>query len=116
MNPLRPTEQSDPSQDLNTTVTMTDVHRQSLSPIQTSNLSTPSPPTSPGASPSIFQKRSRSPLSLDLSSIPPLSSPRPPTNTLLITRLDDPKIFHAASLATIREHLNSLAPLNSFSP
>jgi Calcipressin len=55
-------------------------------------------------------------LALDLNSIPPLSSPAPPSNTLLITRLDDPHIFHPASLATIRQHINEIAPLNSFSP
>ena len=95
---------------------MMDVDHQNPSPIQTSNLHNNSPPQSAGSSPSISQKRSRSPLSLDLTSLPSLSSPAPPSNTLLITRLDDPKIFHAASIATIREHINSIAPLNSFSP
>lgn len=69
------------------------------------------------SSPSSFTgRRAHSPLSIDLHAVPPLSAPAPPSNTLLITRLDDPKIFHPASLATIRQHINDLAPLNSFSP
>ncbi|EXJ54153.1 hypothetical protein A1O7_09490 [Cladophialophora yegresii CBS 114405] len=96
------------------------LRRQTPSPIQTDNLSAASPPTSttssPRSTPGLWAKRSRSPLSLDLSSLPPLSQPAPPSNTLLITRLDDPKIFHPASLATIRQHIASLAALNSFSP
>ncbi|KIX97264.1 uncharacterized protein Z520_06716 [Fonsecaea multimorphosa CBS 102226] len=97
---------------------MADIQRQPLSPIQTQIPSSNSPPTSTTSSPrpSLSAKRSRSPLSLDLSSLPPLSQPAPPSNTLLITRLDDPKIFHPASLATIRQHITEIAPLNSFSP
>jgi len=75
-----------------------------------------SPPTSASPSPSISAKRSHSPLSLDLGSIPPLSQPAPPSNTLLITRLDDPNIFHPASLATIRQHISEISHLHSFSP
>ncbi|KIX04045.1 uncharacterized protein Z518_07598 [Rhinocladiella mackenziei CBS 650.93] len=90
---------------------------QQTPPIQTQNLSSNSPPTSTASSPaSISHKRHQSPLSLDLSFLPPLSQPAPPSNTLLITRLDDPKIFHPASLATIRQHITEIAPLNSFSP
>ncbi|OCT54204.1 putative calcineurin binding protein [Cladophialophora carrionii] len=99
---------------------MAETLRRLPSPIQTDNLSATSPPasttSSPRSTPGLSAKRSRSPLSLDLSSLPPLSQPAPPSNTLLITRLDDPKIFHPASLATIRQHIASLAPLNSFSP
>ncbi|KAJ9614140.1 hypothetical protein H2200_002276 [Cladophialophora chaetospira] len=92
--------------------------RQVPSPIQTDNLSSPptSTTSSPRSTPSLSAKRSRSPLSLDLSSLPPMSQPAPPSNTLLITRLDDPKIFHPASLATIRQHISEISPLNSFSP
>ncbi|KAK5264757.1 hypothetical protein LTR96_009924 [Exophiala xenobiotica] len=96
---------------------MAEVQRQAPSPIQTKDLSHDSPPVSTASSPgSLSAKRARSPLSLDLSSLPPLSQPAPPSNTLLITRLEDSKIFHPASLATIRQHINDLAPLNSFSP
>jgi Calcipressin len=76
-----------------------------------------SPPTSATSSPkSVAHRRSASPLSLDLSNLPALSQPSPPSNTLLITQLNDPTIFHPASLATIRQHINSLSPLHSFSP
>ncbi|KIW58525.1 hypothetical protein PV05_03036 [Exophiala xenobiotica] len=96
---------------------MAEVQRQTPSPIQTKDLPHDSPPVSTASSPgSLSAKRSRSPLSLDLSSLPPLSQPAPPSNTLLITRLENPKIFHPASLATIRQHINELATLNSFSP
>ncbi|KAI9665665.1 MAG: hypothetical protein M1821_003599 [Bathelium mastoideum] len=73
------------------------------------------PPVSSSSSPS--QKGRRSPpLSLDLSDLPPLSQPSPPSNTLLITNLDDPTIFHPANLETIRALLSQHAPLYSFSP
>lgn len=73
------------------------------------------PPMSAVSSPSP-RKGSRTPLSLDLSSLPPLSQPSPPSNTLLITDLNDLSIFHPASLATIRSHVDSIAPLHSWSP
>jgi len=94
------------------------VHETPPPPIQTESLSSSnSPPTSATSSPgTTSQKHSRSTLSLDFSSLPPLSQPAPPSNTLLITRLDDSKIFHPASLATIRQHINDIAPLHSFSP
>ncbi|EXJ82627.1 hypothetical protein A1O3_06440 [Capronia epimyces CBS 606.96] len=96
---------------------MTDVLRQTPPPIETQRQSSTSPPTSATSSPaSLSKKRSRSQMSLDLSSLPPLSQPAPPSNTLLITRLDDANIFHPASLATIRQYINDIAPLNSFSP
>ncbi|KAF7512085.1 hypothetical protein GJ744_002798 [Endocarpon pusillum] len=79
--------------------------------------STDSPPISTSSSPkSLSHRRSASPISIDLSTLPPLTQPSPPSNTLLITQLNDPTIFHPASLATIRQHISSLAPLHSFSP
>ena len=59
---------------------------------------------------------SRPNLSLDLSNLPPLSYPTPPSNTLLITNLHDLLIFQPPSLDAIRTHLASIASLNSFSP
>ncbi|MCJ1447691.1 MAG: hypothetical protein MMC23_008202 [Stictis urceolatum] len=53
---------------------------------------------------------------MDLSSLPPLIQPSPPSNTLLITALTNPQIFTPATLATIRQHLSSPTPLHSFSP
>ncbi|KAL2794683.1 Calcipressin-domain-containing protein [Aspergillus keveii] len=58
----------------------------------------------------------RSHLSLDLSNLPALSQPAPPTNTLLITDLNDLTLFQPPSLTNIRAQLESVAPLNSFSP
>lgn len=75
-----------------------------------------SPPASTSSTPSYRAKGSRTPLSIDLSSLPPLSEPSPPSNTLLITDLLDLEIFHPAFLATIRQHINSVAPLHSFAP
>lgn len=79
--------------------------------------SSSSPPVSTASSPSSFSKRrANSPLSIDLQKIPPLSQPAPPSNTLLITQLEDIHIFHPASLATIRQHINAISPLHSFAP
>lgn len=55
-------------------------------------------------------------LSLDLSNLPPLSQPTPPSNTLLITNLHDLLLFQPPSLDAIRTRISSVAPLNSFSP
>ena len=55
-------------------------------------------------------------LSLDLSNLPPLSHPSPPSNTLLITELNDLKLFQPASLDSIRAQITAITPLNSFSP
>ena len=72
--------------------------------------------SSPPKSPTVSDRRSTSPLAIDLSGLPGLTQPSPPSNTLIITQLDDLTIFHPASLATIRQHLISIAPLYSFSP
>ncbi|KAH8161389.1 hypothetical protein CIB48_g6856 [Xylaria polymorpha] len=81
-----------------------------------------SPTTTPG-SPSepqrpLHERRtsSRSSLSLDLSSIPPLTQPTPPTNTLLITNLDDLDIFRPENLQTIRQLIEATAPIYTWSP
>ncbi|KAI0426616.1 Calcipressin-domain-containing protein [Xylaria sp. FL1042] len=87
---------------------------ESLSP--TTSPSSPSSPSSPQRP--LFERRgsSRSSLSLDLSSIPPLTQPTPPTNTLLITNLDDLDIFRPDNLQTIRELIESTAPIYTWSP
>lgn len=59
---------------------------------------------------------SRPSLSIDLSSLPPLSQPSPPSNTLLVTDLNDLILFQPSSLDAIRSQITSVAPLNSFSP
>ena len=80
--------------------------------------STSSPPTSNLSSPSRSpnSRRSRSPFSIDLSNVPSLIHPAPPSNTLLITNLESLTIFHPASLATIRQHIQSISPIHTFSP
>ncbi|KAK6359386.1 hypothetical protein TWF696_000546 [Orbilia brochopaga] len=62
------------------------------------------------------KRSSRSNLSLDLSSIPPLMTPSPPTNTLLITNLKDAEIFRADHLQGLRDIIACSAPLASWSP
>ncbi|KAI9718277.1 MAG: hypothetical protein M1812_004267 [Candelaria pacifica] len=72
------------------------------------------PPGSPMSSTS--SGRTGTPLSLDLSSVPALINPSPPSNTLLITNLQDPSIFRPENLLQIRTLINQSAPLHSWSP
>jgi len=53
---------------------------------------------------------------LDLSDLPPLITPAPPSNTLLITNLDHPAIFQAPNLQTIRDIISEHGSIHSFSP
>lgn len=90
----------------------------------------PSPTESPrdaqpaGSSESIASRRSRSSstasrgsnLSLDLSNIPPLQQPTPPSNTLLFTNLNDPATFTPENLATIRNLISASAFIHAFAP
>ena len=73
--------------------------------------SKPSPPTAPST-----PRSPTSPLHLDLSTLPPPLTPSPPSNTLLITNLQDPAIFTAPFLQQLRELLAEQAPLHSFAP
>ena len=67
--------------------------------------------------PSSSRKSSRSAsLKLDLSSLPPLTQPTPPTNTLLFTNLQDLDIFRPENLQTIRDLISATAPICSWSP
>lgn len=79
-----------------------------------------SSPTSSLGSPSrpIFARRpsSNGSLSLDLSSLPPLQQPSPPSNTLLITNLDNVDIFRPDNLQTIRALIEKTAPIHTWSP
>src|SRR5256885_3200842 len=94
-----------------------DSHGQRQLNMQQQSTSSSSPSTSTASSPSSLSKhRAHSPLSIDLQTLPSLSQPAPPSNTLLITQLEDIHIFHPASLATIRQHINSISPLHSFAP
>lgn len=89
-----------------------------LSPVSTtfqgSNLSEPPSPATRSRS------SSRGSLRLDLSNLPPLTQPTKPSNTLLITNLQNTETFHPESLQNIRNiiatHANVLtwSPLKSF--
>lgn len=58
----------------------------------------------------------KSPLSLDLSDLPPLVEPSPPSNTLIITNLLAPEIFQPSNLVQIRETINQYAPIHTWAP
>ncbi|KAG9249020.1 BcRCN1, regulator of calcineurin [Calycina marina] len=60
--------------------------------------------------------RSRSFMSIDLSNLPPYQLPTPASNTLLITNLNDPQIFRADNIQTIRDLINASAPIHSWAP
>ncbi|KAK6535401.1 hypothetical protein TWF694_001862 [Orbilia ellipsospora] len=94
-------------------------------PTAASSGSAPASPTSPTAgsfrlydpsSKPSSKRSSRSNLSIDLSAIPPLMTPSPPTNTLLITNLKEAEIFHPDHLQSLRDIIASSAPLASWSP
>jgi hypothetical protein len=71
--------------------------------------------------PSLLSRRSSgtsSPksLTLDLSSLPPLTQPTPPSNTLLFTNLQDLDIFRPENLQTIRELVEKSCPIHTWAP
>ncbi|KAI9822782.1 MAG: hypothetical protein M1832_003015 [Thelocarpon impressellum] len=72
--------------------------------------------SSPLVRPSSRSSRAGTPLSLDLSSLPPLVQPSPPTNTLLITNLIDPAAFRPEHLLSIRNLIDQTAPVHSWAP
>ncbi|OJD12894.1 hypothetical protein AJ78_06577 [Emergomyces pasteurianus Ep9510] len=78
----------------------------------------PQPPTTDSSSCTSFSKHraGRQALSLDLSNLRPIPQPSPPSNTLLITHLDDLSLFQPSSLDAIKEQISRITPLNSFSP
>lgn len=77
-----------------------------------------SSPASPAESRPATSRRSSNTqnLSLDLSDIPPLVQPTPPSNTLLFTNLQDRDIFHPDNLETIRGLIAQTAPIHAWSP
>ncbi|KAF6221375.1 hypothetical protein HO133_002230 [Letharia lupina] len=77
-----------------------------------------SPPASPSESPTStsISNGTQTPLSLDLSALPPLITPSPPSNTLLITNLNSLATFLPQNLQHIHTLLSTPTPLNSFSP
>jgi len=58
----------------------------------------------------------KSPLSLDLSDLPPLVEPSPPSNTLIITNLLEPEIFQLSTLTEIRETIDQHAKVHTWAP
>ncbi|KAF7870499.1 hypothetical protein EAF04_004243 [Stromatinia cepivora] len=75
-----------------------------------------STPTSPTGSTLSSRRGSYKSLSLDLSNLPPLTQPTPPSNTLLITNLKDAEIFRPDNLQSIKELINTSAPIHSWAP
>ncbi|KAF1835997.1 Calcipressin-domain-containing protein [Decorospora gaudefroyi] len=59
---------------------------------------------------------SKSPLSLDLSDLPPLIEPSPPSNTLIITNLLAPELFQLSTLTEIRETIDQHAKVHTWAP
>ncbi|KAH8590224.1 BcRCN1, regulator of calcineurin [Bisporella sp. PMI_857] len=55
-------------------------------------------------------------MSIDLSGMPPFQMPTPPSNTLLITNLNNPEIFRPDNIQTIKELINASAPIHSWAP
>lgn len=55
---------------------------------------------------------------IDLTSLPPLSLPTPPSNTVLVTQLTNPTIFDPSTLSTLRNLLtqHAHAPIHTFTP
>lgn len=55
-------------------------------------------------------------LTLNLSDLPPLSQPTPPSNTLLFTNLNNTDVFQPDNLQTIRDLITHSAPIHTFAP
>lgn len=70
----------------------------------------------PSRSSSASSGSKRSNLSLDLSNLPPLVQPTPPSNTLLFTNLNNTDVFLPENLQTIRELILQTAPIHAFAP
>ncbi|KAG9233913.1 BcRCN1, regulator of calcineurin [Amylocarpus encephaloides] len=59
---------------------------------------------------------SRTNMSIDLSSLPPLVQPTPPSNTLIITNLQDAEVFRPDNLQIIKDLINTSAPIHTWAP
>lgn len=55
-------------------------------------------------------------MSIDLSSIPPLIQPTPPSNTLLVTNLTHVEVFRPDNLQIIKDLVNAAATIHSWAP
>ncbi|RYP19635.1 hypothetical protein DL765_003228 [Monosporascus sp. GIB2] len=79
--------------------------------------STPTSPSLPVRPKHPGRGSSKAPsLSLDLSNLPPLVQPTPPTNTLLFTNLNDLDIFRPENLQAIRDLISQTAPVETWAP
>ncbi|KAK4135655.1 Calcipressin-domain-containing protein [Trichocladium antarcticum] len=74
------------------------------------------PQSSPDLRPSSTPRSRKSTLTLDLSNLPPLTKPTPPSNTLIFTNLQSRDIFHPENLQTIRDLITQTAPIHTFAP
>jgi len=72
--------------------------------------------TRPSPSRSSSGRSNKLSLSLDLSSLPPLEKPTPPSNTLIFTNLQDLDVFRADNLQKIRDLVEQIAPIHAWSP
>ena len=70
----------------------------------------------PSRSSSSASSRNKQNLTLDLSNLPPLEQPTPPSNTLLFTNLDNLDIFRPDKLQSIRDLISRSATIHAFSP
>ncbi|KAK0634980.1 Calcipressin-domain-containing protein [Bombardia bombarda] len=78
---------------------------------------TPSPSSPPTRSSSTRSRSSKvSSLTLDLSNLPPLDQPTPPSNTLIFTNLLSLDIFQPDNLQTIRDLVAQIAPIHAWAP
>lgn len=73
-------------------------------------------PTPRASRSSSTSSRNKANLSLDLSDLPPLIQPTPPSNTLLFTNLNNTDIFLPENLQEIRGLIEKVAPIHSFAP
>ncbi|OAQ60987.1 calcipressin [Pochonia chlamydosporia 170] len=71
---------------------------------------------SPRPSRSSSSASRKSGLTLDLSNLPPLTQPTPPSNTLLFTGLNNTDIFRPDNLERIRGLIAMTAPIHAFAP
>jgi hypothetical protein len=77
---------------------------------------TSSAPSSRSSSKASSRASSKASLTLDLSSLPPLTQPTTPTNTLLLTNLMNTDIFRPDNLQTIRDLVAQVAPIHAWAP
>src|SRR3954470_7875285 len=89
-------------------------------PTHTSTMAS-SQPSTPALSRSSSRSSTKSarktpPLRLDLSDLPPLITPSPPSNTLLITNLQEPELFHIPNLTPLRYIINQTATIHTWAP